>query len=789
MILSAIRSFRQRRSGFAARLAALGLFFLVAAGSELHGAVIGFTGEYDLANFTLVNSTFANGYATVAPGGLPLVLTGPNDGSGLAGITDLFIAAPAAGVVQFSYEYSTLDPDPGFDYAGYLLNGSFYLLADTAGQTGDVTFLVDPGMLFGFRVGSLDNIGEPGILTIVSFSAPESEAFIPEPGSFVLVLSAFLLFALSRWLARSKSRAGLTVLLAVFGALGVEPLFAQIPPVSGSNISGQLVLTRVVNLRQTAQMIQMRGATVTSVEKKPKTPPKHPRPYFPSLTSRGSVFAASTTLPLAFASPAGGFGFNALSHRDQRLAYQGNQFSIEPPSPSIAVGNGYVLEGVNNAVQVYTTAGAPVLPVVLASNQVFGLAPAINWNTGINGVYFTDMRVFFDPDINRWFILQRTQDNDVLGMPLNSSHLYLAVSTTPDPAGDYYIYVMDTTNAGNPGCPCVADYPQIGADQYGFHIATNEFDTATNTWFVDVALFSISKNSLASGAALPTIYRYLLRLNSGFEFSLQPATTPPGARNLVTQGGVAYFVSTSTSAIADRIAVWALTNTSSLVTPNPAPILTNIQVPILSYMLPDVATQRLGPTPYGSSLIPPATGVPWLDGGDHRVQSVSYAGGRLYVSFASAVTDQGGARRVGGVYVTLSPVLRGSALSATVLNKSYFYVNSNHLLRPSLAVNPSGKGLIAVTLVGPDWFPSAAYIPIDTFSRPASIYIAAAGELPEDGFTGYTDWGELQVARWGDYNGAVAADDGSIWTVTQYIGNYPRTEFANWNTYIYRKQP
>jgi hypothetical protein len=790
MILSAVRSSRQSRRGFALRLAAVGLVLMIAARSELQGAVIGFTGEYDLANFTLLNSTFANGYATVAPGGLPLVLTGPNDGSGLPGITDLFIAAPAAGLVQFSFEYSTLDPDPGFDYAGYLLNGTFYQLADTVGQTGDVTFLVDPGILFGFRVGSVDNIGEPGVLTIISFSAPESEAYIPEPGSFVLVLSALLLFGLSRRLARSRTGAGAAALLAVFGAaIGIQPLSAQIPYTSGSNITGQLVLTRVVNLRQTAQLVQMRGAIITSAERKPKTPPKHPRPYFPSSTSRSWVFAASPTPPLTFASPAGGFGFNALSHRDQRLAYQGNQFSIEPPSPSIAVGNGYVLEGVNNAVQVYTTAGLPVLPVVLASNQVFGLAPAIDWNTGINGVYTTDMRVFFDPDINRWFILQRTQDNDVLGMPLNSSHLYLAVSVAPDPAGDYYVYIMDTTNAGNPGCPCVADYPQIGADQYGFHIATNEFDTATNTWFVDVALFSISKTSLASGAALPTIYRHLIRLNNGFEFSLQPATTPPGARNLVTQGGVAYFVSTSSSAIADRLAVWALTNTSSLVTPNPAPMLMSTQVSILPYMLPDVATQRPGPTPYGSSLTPPATGVPWLDGGDNRVQSVSYAGGRLYVSFASSVTDQGGARRVGGVYVVLSPILRGSALAATVLNQSYFFVNGNHLLRPSLAVNPAGKGLIAVTLVGPDWFPSAAYIPIDTFSRPASILVAAAGALPEDGFTGYSDWGDLQIARWGDYNGAVAVEDGSIWTVTQYIGNYPRTEFANWNTYIYRKQP
>ena len=37
------------------------------------------------------------------------------------------------------------------------------------------------------------------------------------------------------------------------------------------------------------------------------------------------------------------FGFDALSHADQRNADNGNQFSIEPPDQALCVGNGYVL--------------------------------------------------------------------------------------------------------------------------------------------------------------------------------------------------------------------------------------------------------------------------------------------------------------------------------------------------------------------------------------------------------------------------------------------------------------
>ena len=141
---------------------------------------------------------------------------------------------------------------------------------------------------------------------------------------------------------------------------------------------------------------------------------------------------------------------------------------------------------------------------------------------------------------------------------------------------------------------------------------------------------------------------------------------------------------------------------------------------------------------------------------------------------------------VGGAYIVLSPTYRGGVLSAQILNQGYLVVNGNHLLRPAIAVNPQGTGAIAVTLVGSagNYYPSAAFIPFQTFSTPTTLQIAAPGAFPEDGFTGYPIGNGDGVARWGDYNTAVATSDGSIWMVVQYIGNYPRTTYANWNTYI-----
>ena len=149
-----------------------------------------FTGAYALNQFTLTNMN-ADGKAITPDGGLSIVLTGGNNGSGQAGTTDLVAFAAGAGTVQFHYSYSSLD-FPGADFAGYLLGAAltFTQLADTDGQSGNAMFAVSNGQKFGFRVGTQDNTGEPGILTISSFIAPAGTPSVPEPGTAPMLLLA-----------------------------------------------------------------------------------------------------------------------------------------------------------------------------------------------------------------------------------------------------------------------------------------------------------------------------------------------------------------------------------------------------------------------------------------------------------------------------------------------------------------------------------------------------------------------------------------------------------------------
>lgn len=590
---------------------------------------------------------------------------------------------------------------------------------------------------------------------------------------------------------------------------------------SGLTVTGKIALARTVNLKQrasAAQQVAIQGALSQRAQtplagpiSRPLSAPAegtgkvipllHPARAVQGVAPRTALMTRDSALAAALAPRAvagmglsidpvtQAFGFDGITHAQQRLANHGNQFSVEPPSQGLAVGNGYVLEGVNNAVQVYSTSGAPLLATVLSTNEVFGVPPAIDQVTGINGVFPTDIRTFFDPDMNRWFILQRAQDNDSGGNPIASSHLYLAVSQTGDPTGTYNIYVMDTTNEQNFfGCPCFSDYLQIGADQYGFYITANEYN-AFFPYFVDATVLAISKASLTAGAGSPTAVQFTLPFATGYEFAIQPATTPPGASNFVANGGVAFFVSSQARfAIDASLAVWAMTNTSTLLTTSPNLQLIRINTPTQTYSFPDIANQKPGPLPYGSSLTPPGI-LPFLDGSDDRVLSVCYSGGRLYVTLATSVLDDTGRLRVGGAYFILSPSLRAGALAAPVLRQGYLYVNGNHLLRPSIAVNSKGLGAIVFTLVGTDYYPSAAFVPIGVSTTSSTIQVAAQGFAPEDGFSAYLEPGLPGIARWGDYSAAVVAADGSIWMATEYIPNASRTQKANWGTYLLRYLP
>ena len=790
----------------------------VSAATAANVDPLDFSGYYAPANWTTTN-TNADGSVNSASAPASITITGGNNGSGLAGTTDFTRAAQTTGIVSFNWSYTTTDGgDPSFpngsDPAGYLLNGVFFQL--TVGQTSpqsgtNVTFNVTAGQIFGFRVRTEDNGFGPGVFTISNFSQA-----VPEPSTFLLLapgIGIFWLLRRRRNLSRAMSSAAILVALM----LSSGSIFAQSNKYIGQP-AGAVSGPRIIDVTELAKTPAPAGTVSSGTELDTRHHEPLPPPSFRTGAGAQRGIQPKTT-PLAplvnvpFA-PINFRGWTGLTHLDQRNANSGNQFSIEPPDQALAVGASRVFESINEGINVYNLNGVQQIARPLAINEFFGVAPAINRTTNVRGPSIGDPVAFYDKTSNRFFFAcyGQTLTGNV---PQQQSQIYLAVSQTSDPAGLWYIYIIDTTNASDPdgNGPRFPDYPHIACDANGVYISVNEFDILPSgnlDGYDDAAIYCLSKSALIAGGGLPPVTRIVIPYTlepvtgAGFAFTVYPAVVPPGGSFFAGSGGVQFFVSSdSNNDTGTGIAIWGLSNTSSLNTASPALTLTKVVVNTLPYDYAfDLAApgnvgcvQKEGFRPLGLSLTnpgnpdsypnPPAT-LPRIAAGDDRIQNASYAAGRIWCALGAQITGATPSQsRMAADYFCFAPGFRGGTLSATLLTQGTIDAGgSTHLLRPAVVCNASNKGGLVFTQVGLSDYPSSAFVPIDDLNV-GTITLSSAGKVPQDGFTGYPAvGGGIGITRWGDYSAAMVNTDGSIYMATEYCPDINRTINANWCTYV-----
>ena len=248
-----------------------------------------------------------------------------------------------------------------------------------------------------------------------------------------------------------------------------------------------------------------------------------------------------------------------------------------------------VLESVNVALAVYRPDGSVVVGAT-PLNQFFGLKPlAADVNgTTVYGDFLSDPQCLFDVGTRRWFLTVLQADLDPKTSAFTgSSSVLVAASATSDPTGPWFRYRIDTTNGNgttpnHPNCPCLGDQPLIGADAYGFYISTNEYPFFADG-FNGSQLYAVSKRALSGGAAKSVQVFDQLSLAGGLAGSVQPARTFDRRDYSYAEGGTEYFLSNldvagigGTVGYPDnRIAVWALSGTSSLDSSSPRLALSN----------------------------------------------------------------------------------------------------------------------------------------------------------------------------------------------------------------------
>ena len=538
---------------------------------------------------------------------------------------------------------------------------------------------------------------------------------------------------------------------------------------------------------------------------------------------------------------------NGLTHRDQRLANGGNQFSLEPPDQGLCVGGGFVVEAVNSVIQVRSAATGAALTGVGDLSSFFGYPAAINRTTGEFGPDVIDPVCHYDPDNGRFMVVITTLHRVGTTAAFNGKNtIDLAVSNTGDPTGAWTVYHVPAQNDGtdgtpNHGCtldgtapgPCFQDYPHLGGDRNGVYVTTNEYDLFGPS-FNAAQVFAFSKAQLAAHpASINVTLVQNLSVDGSPGFTVWPATSPAGQYS-TEANGTEYLLSTiagdgsetgNPTGTARRIGMWAITNTATLNTAAPALGITSRLTNSETYVFPPKSDQKPGDIPLGECINNTTSPTPfgpgcWQilfnppepahdeveskpDSNDTRMQQTWYVNGTIWGATDTAVWVDG-QFKAGIAWFAVAPKINGAGkIEGKITKQGYLALARNNLSYPAIAMTPSGKGVIAFTVMGQDFYPSAGYARIDSAGNVGAIHIAAAGLGPDDGFTSYKAFvGAPPRTRWGDY-GAALTDGSDLWIASEFIGQtctyaqyYPsppslanfgscggtRTSLANWYT-------
>ena len=422
------------------------------------------------------------------------------------------------------------------------------------------------------------------------------------------------------------------------------------------------------------------------------------------------------------------FGWEGMDHTDQRLAGNGNQFSLEPPDQALCVGgvspNGpadgvEVVESVNDAIAFYDST-THQFGVPLTLSEFFGLPPTIDRSTGAFGPFESDPKCYFDTATQRWFVTMLVIAQDpVTGDLIAPATTYIAVSTSSEALGSYLVYTLDATDVDHAGCPCFGDQPLIGADQYGFYVNTSEYAldcfTGGGCAFNGPQLYAMDKVAMENGTAVNAVHFDGLTHVVGGRTTgtIQPSTTPNGVFE-TAGGGTEYLLSSFdclpepgcpiATGTFNTLTTWAITNTSSLPTATPALALSLRDVSSETWGTPVGMPQPPGPHPLGEE-VGQAT-LP-VNANDSRMNQVVFADGLLWAGINTIVNP---GPRDGIAWFIVHPSVQNGAVDGSIQRQGYASAQNAFLAYPSIGVGDSGKGVIVFSLMGPQNFPSPAQI-------------------------------------------------------------------------------
>ncbi|GJP72338.1 hypothetical protein CLOP_g3080 [Closterium sp. NIES-67] len=390
------------------------------------------------------------------------------------------------------------------------------------------------------------------------------------------------------------------------------------------------------------------------------------------------------------------------------------------------------------------------------------------------------------------------------------SGLLVAASTTSNPTQPWNLFFIPASNDGKnsnadfrpplnlptQGLVTFMDYPQTGADAYGFYVSANHFSYEDSGYF-GVSIYAISKVQLSRPRST-FILRIAIPTNSDPttpDYTVWPQKVAADSAYDTSNGGTMYFGynedATGTSDFSPvtgftYIGAFLITGTGYLGTKRALSLVQTYYAAVSSsgFYTPGLLVQKWGPVPlawvYGTTIKPidPSTT-------DVRGVVVDAVKKQMWMTFTTGATlDLLPFVVVARLRMTLVPQRKWQPLRVVLERFKWVGVKGNGLIQPSVALNRHGKGIIATSLAGPSYYPSAAYATLNADAVVGDVVVAGAGAAALDDYSGYMGFGA--AVRYGDYMTAAIDEEGNAWGAVQYVPGRPRSYWSNWATYIFK---
>ena len=414
-----------------------------------------------------------------------------------------------------------------------------------------------------------------------------------------------------------------------------------------------------------------------------------------------------------------------------------------PSDVNMAVGQNpaysYILQTVNSRYAIFTKSGA----VVVGPNSLSSLWAPLGSSNGCATNNSGDVVAQYDKIADRWIVTQ-------LGGSSAPFSECIAISTTADPTGTYYLYSFAYGTILN-------DYPKFGV----WPTATNSAYLATYNLFANGANFTggqvcaYDRAKMLAGDPTAQSICYTINGDGGYLPSDLDGSTPP------LNGTPGYFATFETLS---SLRLYAL-----------APNFASPASSTLTRITPDLNVTPFAEACGGGACIPQSGTTTQLDSlgdrlmyrlafrnyGDHEAMVVNHA-----VNTGSTVGERW--------YELRSPVSTTAAFS--VYQQSTFSPDSTYRWMGSAAMDGVGDIALGYSVSSSSINPGIRY----TGRTPAEALGTMETEATIISGTGSQTGG---LTRWGDYTALRIdpADDCTFWYTNQYLS---ANGSFNWRTHI-----